>query len=77
MLIDCIAKVIRWYKGRCSFEIHQIHADFAWQPRFHDHIIRDATSFERIQTYIANNPLNWEQDKSRLYAQKPIKTATQ
>jgi putative transposase len=37
--------------------------DFGWQARFHDHIIRDADSFERIQNYIANNPANWEQDK--------------
>ena len=36
---------------------------FAWQPRFHEHIIRDAKSFERIQHYIINNPSNWEDDK--------------
>jgi REP element-mobilizing transposase RayT len=36
---------------------------FAWQPRFYDHIIRDAESFDRIQQYIVNNPLNWKQDK--------------
>jgi REP element-mobilizing transposase RayT len=58
-----ISRIIRWYKGRCSFEMRKIHADFAWQPRFHDHIIRNAQSFERIQTYIANNPKNWNKDK--------------
>ena len=40
-----------------------ITAPFAWQPRFHDHIIRDAESFDRIRRYIANNPLNWKEDK--------------
>ena len=34
-----------------------------WQPRFHDHIIRDENSFERIQNYIVNNPKNWKEDK--------------
>lgn len=57
-----ISRIIRWYKGRCTFEINKIHSDFAWQPRFHDHIIRDMQSFERIQNYIANNPLNWKED---------------
>ena len=37
--------------------------DFAWQTRFHDHIIRDSAEFERIQNYIANNPMNWDSDK--------------
>lgn len=36
---------------------------FAWQPRFYDHIIRDAESFNRIHQYIVNNPLNWKDDK--------------
>jgi putative transposase len=63
MLHENVSRIIRWYKGRCSFEMRKIHADFSWQPRFHDHIIRDAQSFENIQNYIANNPLNWNKDK--------------
>lgn len=63
MFHDNISRIIRWYKGRCSFEMRKIHTDFGWQSRFHDHIIRDAYSFETIQNYIANNPLNWEKDK--------------
>ena len=42
---------------------HSITSDFARQPRFHDHIIHDAESFERIQLYIKNNPENWKEDK--------------
>jgi len=63
MLNDNISRIIRWYKGRCSFEINKNHADFGWQSRFHDHIIRNLESFETIQNYIANNPMNWEKDK--------------
>ncbi len=62
MLHDNISRIIRWYKGRCSFEINKIHANFGWQSRFHDHIIRDAQSFENIQNYIANNPVTWHKD---------------
>jgi len=37
--------------------------DFAWQPRFHDHIIRDEGSLRRIQHYVVNNPAQWEVDR--------------
>ena len=40
-----------------------IDASFCWQPRFHDHIIKDAASFENIQNYILTNPLRWDKDK--------------
>jgi REP element-mobilizing transposase RayT len=63
MFHNNISRIIRWYKGRCSFEMHKIHADFVWQSRFHDHIIRDAQSFENIQNYIENNPAKWAEDK--------------
>ena len=35
---------------------------FEWQSRFHEHIIRNQKSFERISNYILNNPANWEKD---------------
>jgi len=40
-----------------------INPDFTWQTRFHDHIIRNGISFERISEYIRNNPANWKGDK--------------
>jgi REP element-mobilizing transposase RayT len=36
--------------------------DFAWQTRFHDHIIRDTTEMNRIADYIENNPDTWDTD---------------
>lgn len=35
------------------------YPSFEWQARFHDHIIRDAESFDRINNYITNNIWNW------------------
>ena len=58
-----ISAIIRSYKSVVSKNIHLFHADFSWQSRFHDHIIRDRQSFETIQNYITNNPLNWNKDK--------------
>jgi len=34
-----------------------------WQSRYHDHIIRDEQTFNRIQQYIMENPARWEQDR--------------
>jgi hypothetical protein len=36
---------------------------FAWQPRFHDHIIRDNSELNRVATYIENNVVNWKDDE--------------
>jgi putative transposase len=58
-----ISAIVRSYKSVVTKNAHFIHADFGWQPRFHDHIIRNAPEWERIQTYIENNPLNWKEDK--------------
>ena len=63
MFHENISRIIRWYKGRCSFEIRKIHSDFGWQSRFYDHIIRNSASYENIQNYISNNPRNWNKDK--------------
>jgi putative transposase len=58
-----ISTIIRSYKSVVSKNARLIQADFVWQSRFHDHIIRDAQSFENIQNYIQNNPIKWEADK--------------
>lgn len=62
MIGNSISKIIRWYKGRCSFECRQINLNLGWQSRFHDHIIRNSKSFENIQNYIEQNPLKWKED---------------
>jgi hypothetical protein len=37
--------------------------DFAWQTRFHDHIIRSQDEMNRIALYIENNITTWKNDK--------------
>jgi putative transposase len=63
LLNDNISKIIRWYKGRCSFEIRKIDNVFRWQTRFYDNIITDGAMFEKVQSYIVNNPSKWHNDK--------------
>ncbi|GAB3916159.1 hypothetical protein GCM10028804_02030 [Larkinella terrae] len=89
MLNDNLSRIIRWYKGRTTFEIRKFDAGavnrggnaenqgrdainrvstadmdhFAWQARFHDHIVRTNDAFLRIQAYILNNPRRWSEDR--------------
>ena len=58
-----LASIIRGFKSAVTKTARQIRPDFAWQPRFHDHIIRDEKSFQTISEYIINNPLKWKDDK--------------
>jgi putative transposase len=58
-----ISTILRSYKSVVTKNAHFIPADFAWQERFHDHIIQNSESFERIQNYIENNVANWKEDK--------------
>lgn len=37
--------------------------EFAWQTRFHDHIIQEIDEMNRIATYIENNVANWVDDE--------------
>lgn len=58
-----LASIIRGFKSAVTINARQIRADFAWQPRYYDHIIRNDESFWRISNYIKNNPLKWTDDK--------------
>jgi putative transposase len=62
MLYNGIAKAIRCFKGRYTFEIKSSIPHFAWQARFHDHIIRNEEAFLNIWNYIENNPKKWKED---------------
>ena len=58
-----ISTIIRSYKSVVSKNARKIDPYFGWQSRFHDHIIRNNISFNKIQNYITNNPLMWNEDK--------------
>ena len=34
-----------------------------WQRNYYEHIIRNDQSFDRLQSYIQDNPLRWENDQ--------------
>ena len=51
------------YKGAVTTACKRAgFADFAWQSRFYEHIIRDEPSLHRIRNYVAQNPVRWGLD---------------
>jgi putative transposase len=60
---NSISSIIGSYKSAVTKHANRLGYEFVWQTRFHDHIIRDEKSFQRISDYIINNPAKWEEDK--------------
>ena len=60
---NTISSIVGSYKSAVTKHCNRLGFEFAWQSRFHDHIIRNAQSFENIQNYITNNQMNWDNDK--------------
>ena len=52
--------IINQFKAACTTHIRaQGYRDFSWQPRFHDHVVRNDKDLERIRGYIRMNPVAW------------------
>lgn len=54
--------IINQYKRICTINARKINPMFDWQARFHDTIIHDEASLEKIRDYIINNTGNWKDD---------------
>lgn len=57
-----LASIIRGFKSAVTKDSRIINAVFAWQSRYHDHIIRNEKTFQTIVNYIQNNPIKWQED---------------
>ena len=65
-----LPSVIRGIKSAVTKYAIEHDIPFAWQSRYHDHIIRNQLEMNRIADYIENNPLRWELD--RFYKKKNL-----
>ena len=54
--------IINQYKRMCTINARKINPDFAWQPNYHDHVIRDQKAYHNIFNYITDNPKKWTED---------------
>ncbi len=60
---NSVSSIIGSYKSAVTNHAHRLGFEYQWQSRFYDHIIRNDQSFQKISNYIANNPINWQEDK--------------
>ncbi|MBL7794389.1 MAG: hypothetical protein JNK77_18800 [Saprospiraceae bacterium] len=66
-----VGEIIGAYKSLVSNEILKIFKSKnqrmgkIWQRNYHDRIIRDKASVNRVGIYIKNNPAKWKEDKLR------------
>lgn len=60
---NTLSSIVGAYKSAVSKHAHRLGYDFEWQSRFHDHIIRNKETYQKISNYILNNPSKWKDDK--------------
>ena len=66
-----LSVVVGLYKSHVTKQIHAIFPNLkVWQSSFHDHVIRNQRSYEKIWNYIEGNPSKWEDDC--FYIHEPI-----
>jgi REP element-mobilizing transposase RayT len=58
-----LASVVRGIKSAVTKYANEHDIPFAWQSRYHDHIIRNQIEMNHIANYIQNNPMKWELDR--------------
>lgn len=59
-----VSTIIRSYKSAVTRWARRNDCpDFAWQPRFYDHVVRNRRSLRRIRRYIVDNPIHWLRDR--------------
>ncbi|MBO7124790.1 MAG: hypothetical protein J6V74_02970 [Bacteroidales bacterium] len=57
-----LSHIIGGFKSAISRYARQNDHSFAWQPRYHDHIIRNQDEKNKIALYIENNIAKWNED---------------
>lgn len=64
-----LGNIIGSFKSAASTQIHTQSPAFQWQPRYHDHIIRDNRELDHIRQYIHDNHLKWNDDTENPHRQ--------
>jgi putative transposase len=59
-----VGAIVRGYKSAVTKKMNSMNIGHViWQRNYHEHIIRNEKSYQRIAEYILNNPANWLNDK--------------
>ncbi|MCA9911709.1 MAG: transposase [Anaerolineae bacterium] len=62
---DSLSAVVGLYKSTVARRINNLceHPRQIWQRSFHDHIIRNETSLNKLREYVLCNPALWAEDR--------------
>ena len=58
-----LASVIRGLKSAVTHFANENKIEFKWQPRYHEHIIRNYIEMNHLADYIDQNAYNWASDE--------------
>ncbi len=57
-----LAAILRGFKSGTTSQARRDGLELAWQPRYHDRIVRNAEELEKIRGYVLNNPSRWQHE---------------
>ncbi len=58
-----MASFLGKFKGAVTRRARVINSEFAWHSNYYDIIVTEQEKFDRINTYISNNPRVWIEDR--------------
>lgn len=65
---NSLGAIVNHIKGACTKRIRYLgYKQFAWQPRFHEHIIRSDRDLYNHRNYIFLNSLRWDEDRNNVF----------
>jgi putative transposase len=68
-----IPRIVRWFKGRSTYEIRRKHPEFAWQASYYDRILQSENDYQACTDYIDQNPtIHWNRRPQRKEAVPPL-----
>ena len=56
--------IVRTFKATVTRRAgRELSSSNIWQRNYYEHILRDQADYERVASYILDNPLDWDQDE--------------
>jgi len=59
-IASSLGTIVGQFKSKSTKSVRAMYRGFAWQERFHDHIVESHEELNQIRTYIRQNPERWK-----------------
>ncbi len=54
--------IMRGFKSAATVQARELAPDLGWQSLYYDRMVRNQIAYQRISSYISNNPACWDND---------------